>query len=119
MVSCGVTKKSRYGVESYDYTIKYRLDDNYDAKKVFTNAKHNDLNDQSNKRRHGDRYEVKLRLGKRVNSNQPSEERQQPRVLDDLITTADDPAEDIAKDIAGKLSEEKVDLIGKLTYCMF
>lgn len=59
MVTCDVSKKSRYGIESYDYTIKYRLDDNYVSKKVFKNE---DVDDRtSNKRRNADRSNVKLR----------------------------------------------------------
>ncbi|KOB67175.1 putative Phosphorylated adaptor for RNA export [Operophtera brumata] len=88
MVSCDVTKKRSLGIESYDYTIKYRLDDNY-SKKVFTN---NDVSERtSNKRKNSDRCNVKLRLGKRVNSHQFPREKQQPRLLPDLLVLATDP----------------------------
>ncbi|XP_046969995.1 phosphorylated adapter RNA export protein [Vanessa cardui] len=116
MVTCGVTKKSRYGVESYDYTIKYRLNDDYISnKKVFTNSNEYRNRDQStNKRSISDRANVKLRLGKRVNSELPLEEKQQPRILPDLLVTADHPTEQIANEIAEKLLEEKKDLVGRI-----
>jgi phosphorylated adapter RNA export protein len=113
MGGCDVTKKSsNYGVESYDYTIKYRLDDNYVSKKVFSDDKDN-YNLNSNKRRHADRANVKLRLGKRVNSHQQREVKQNPRFLPDLVVTAQDPVEAIANEIAEKLAEEKAELVGK------
>ncbi|CAK1553014.1 unnamed protein product [Leptosia nina] len=110
MGTCDVSKKSRYGVESYDYTIKYRLDDNYISKKVFSSNEHN----QTNKRRFSDRSNVKLRLGKRVNSHQPTKEKQEPRILPDLVVTTEDSIENIATDIAEKLTEEKKDLIARI-----
>lgn len=113
MVSCDVTKKSRYGVESYDYTIKYRLDDNYVSKKVFTNDQVCNKDHTTNKRKYNDRSNVKFRLGKRVNSYQPQGEKQKPRYLPDLLVTLEDPLENIAEEIAEKLSEEKKDLVGR------
>ncbi|CAG9563800.1 unnamed protein product [Danaus chrysippus] len=115
MVSCDVSKKSRYGVESYDYTIKYRLDDHYISKKVFTNNhKHSNKEHSTNKRSYSDRSNVKLRLGKRTNSEQPSESKQNPRILTDLCVTSEHPIEQIALDIAEKLSEEKTELVGRI-----
>lgn len=116
MVSCDVTnKKSDYGVESYDYTIKYRFDENYiQSKKVFTNDKEYDLDRVSNKRRHTERSNVKLRLGKRVNSNHEFDAKPNPRFLPDLLATPLDPPEILANEIAEKLHEVKGDLLGKL-----
>ncbi|OWR49929.1 putative Phosphorylated adaptor for RNA export [Danaus plexippus plexippus] len=115
MVSCDVSKKSRYGVESYDYTIRYRLDDHYISKKVFTNNhKHSNKEHSTNKRSYSDRSNVKLRLGKRTNSEQPSESKQNPRNLIDLCVTSEHPIEQIAQDIAEKLSEEKTELVGRI-----
>lgn len=113
MVSCDVSKtKSRYGVESYDYTIKYRLDDNYISKKVFTNNEdYNDSERLSNKRRHVDRTNLKLRLGKRVN-NRRQKDNLQPRFLAELTVNADDTIDNVATDIAEKLSEDKMELLG-------
>lgn len=113
MVSCDVSKKSRYGVESYDYTIKYRLDDDYiSKKKIFTaNDDYADSERLSNKRRHVDRSNVKLRLGKRVSSENYND-KLKPRVLRDLAVTADDTVENVADDIAECLSEDKKELLG-------
>ncbi|XP_075981228.1 phosphorylated adaptor for RNA export isoform X2 [Anticarsia gemmatalis] len=114
MISCDVSKKSRYGVESYDYTIKYRLDDSYISKKVFTNTEECTDNERtSNKRRHSDRSNKKWKMARRVNTYQYNE-KQEPRILTDLLVTADDNVEIIAKEIAEKLSEEKKDLIGRI-----
>ncbi|CAB3251174.1 unnamed protein product [Arctia plantaginis] len=118
MVSCDVTSKSRYGVESYDYTIKYRLDDNYISKKVFTRT--DDYKDSeciSNKRRHADRSNKKLKMNKRVNSHHRCV-KQEPRILSDLTVTADDLTENIAVEIAENLSEEKKDLIGQIVQAL-
>lgn len=113
MVSCDVTKKRSLGIESYDYTIKYRLDDKF-SKKIFKNT---DVSDRtSNKRKNSDRSNVKLRLGKRVNSHQSHQEKQQPRYLPDLLVSPTDPEENISTDIAEKLLEEKTELICKLLY---
>lgn len=120
MVSCDVSKKSRYGVESYDYTIKYRLDDDYvSKKKIFTTNDVNDYDDSerlSNKRRHVDRSNVKLRLGKREN-NHHYNDKLKPRNLRDLIVSAEDPVESVADDIAECLSEDKKELLGMS--CLF
>lgn len=114
MVSCDVSKKSRYGVESYDYTIKYRLDNEYVSKKIFTNNDdYKDSEHTSNKRRHADRSNKKFKLGKRVNSHHHYS-KQQPRILADLTVTVDDNVENIATDIAEKLEEEKKALVGRI-----
>ncbi|XP_050352448.1 phosphorylated adapter RNA export protein [Nymphalis io] len=116
MVTCDVTKKSRYGVESYDYTIKYRLNDDYISnKKVFTQSQEYRNKDQStNKRSISDRANVKLRLGKRVNSELPLDEKKKPRILPDLLITTDRSTEQIANEIAEKLLEEKKDLLVRI-----
>lgn len=118
MVGCDVTKNRRYGVESYDYTIRYRLQDDYIAKKPFTqtNDARSGVNSYPNKRRHTDRSNAKLRLGKRVNSNQRVEEKQEPRILPDLSVSAESPLEDIAKEIAENLAEDKKDLVGSYIF---
>lgn len=115
MVSCDVSKKSRYGVESYDYTIKYRLDDNFiNKKKIFTNNDDYDDSERvSNKRRHEDRSNVKLRLGKRDSSHNRND-KLKPRILCDLVVSAEDTAENIADEIADNLSEDKKDLVGRI-----
>ncbi|GBP70107.1 Phosphorylated adapter RNA export protein [Eumeta japonica] len=117
MVGCDVTKSRRYGVESYDYTIKYRLEDSYISKKPFvdTKASHNiEEHNLSNKRKHADRKNIKHRLGKRENSYKRFDVKQKPRILSDLSVTANDDVEAVALDIAEKLSEEKKDLIRRI-----
>lgn len=115
MTSCDVSKKSRYGVESYDYTIKYRLDDNYVSKKIFSNS-NGTIDPTSNKRRHQDRSNIKLRLGKRVNSYDFPKVKQEPKYLEDLMGTTEEAADVIAAEIADKLNEEKKELIGEIIY---
>lgn len=119
MNGCDVTKNKEYGVESYDYTIKYKLEDNY-VKNINpftdTGAGDNREVDHSNKRRFSDRGDVKHRLGKRVNSHKLPEEKMQPRILADLIVKPEDSFEVVGLDIAEKLNEEKSDLIGKSIY---
>ncbi|VVD03848.1 unnamed protein product [Leptidea sinapis] len=113
MVSCDVskTKKSDYGVESYDYKIKYRLSKKC-VPNVFTN--NSDHSNHNNKRRFSERSNVKLRLGKRVNSHQPREEKQNPRYLPDLAVTVEDPVIHIGSDIAENLAEEKKELVVRI-----
>ncbi|XP_039758904.1 phosphorylated adapter RNA export protein [Pararge aegeria] len=114
MVSCDVTKKSRYGVESYDYTIKYRLDDNY-SKKIFTNNHdYKQNNYKSNKRSYSDRSNKKFRQGKKINSGHPLEEKQMPRPLQDLVVTSEQPTDLVAQDIAEKLNEDKKELLARI-----
>lgn len=115
MVGCDVTKKRSLGIESYDYTIKYRLDDNY-SKKVFKNNEENDRT--SNKRRNMDRSNVKLRLGNRVNSHHTSHSKKEPLILQDLIVSATDPEDNIATDIGEKLNEEKTEIICEYFICL-
>lgn len=112
MISCDVSKKSRYGVESYDYTIKYRLDDAAVSKKVFTNNFNCNDNDRvSNKRSRSDRANGKLRLVK-LRLDDDREEIRIAKHLPDLAVAPEDPIESIALDIADKLSEDKKDLVG-------
>ncbi|XP_023939276.1 phosphorylated adapter RNA export protein [Bicyclus anynana] len=113
MVSCDVTKKGRYGVESYDYTIKYRLDDNYVSKKIFTNN-HEYKQNKTNKRSYSDRSNNKFRQGKKINSEHPPDEKQRPRNLLDLAVTSDQPPELVAQDIAEKLREDKTELLARI-----
>ncbi|XP_068620371.1 phosphorylated adapter RNA export protein [Battus philenor] len=113
MVSCDVSKKHCYGVESYDYTIEYRLNDKNMAKKILTKEQTYNRDQASNKRKHIDRTNVKLRLGKRVNPHQPQNDKQKPRYLPDLNVTLEDPVENITVEISEKLAEEKKELVGR------
>lgn len=92
---CDFAKTRPYGVESYDHTIKYRLE-----------------NDKfRNKRTVTDRKNVKLRLGPRLSSDSDHRKQSEVRILAELTVTDSDSVDNIAKDIAEKLSEEKVSLI--------
>lgn len=116
MISCDVSKKSRYGVESYDYTIKYRLDDATVSNKAFTNNYNcNDNDRMSNKRNRVDRANGKLRLVK-LKLDGEREEIRIAKHLPDLAVAPEDPIENIASDIADKLSEDKKDLVGLYTF---
>lgn len=120
LISCGVTKKlyQERSVESYNFTLRYNngepcnnnsSDDEKDVEQRLTN-----------KRTNSDRYNVKLRLGKRKNSMDLDNQKGSVRIVADLSTTVDSTDADIATDITTKLSERKellirrvVDIIGK------
>ncbi|XP_004922448.1 phosphorylated adapter RNA export protein [Bombyx mori] len=114
MIGFDVSKKRRYGVESYDYTIKYRLEEELASGNAFTKNSNSNRDVTSNKRKHSDRSNVKLRLGKRINSNSHIEEKHAPKYLKDLMVNAEDPLDIVASDIADKLSEEKKELIHRI-----
>lgn len=67
----------------------------------------------SNKRTNSDRYKVNLRLPKKSRPTDEDSDTVQatPRVILDVHVTVEDSEDDIAKDIANKLFEEKEDLI--------
>lgn len=99
--SCDVTLKDRSrSVESYDYTLSrsYNFNDE-DTKRM------------NNKRTRNDMKNPNLRL-----KNKKREEKEikgSRRVILDLSKGIEDSIEDIAKDIANKLCEEKEDIIRK------
>ncbi|KAF5307177.1 hypothetical protein FQR65_LT00693 [Abscondita terminalis] len=67
---------------------------------------------RNNKRTHEDRYNSHLRPFKRSNSDDEYESsRGTPRVILDVHVTVENSDDEIAKDIANKLCEEKEDLI--------
>lgn len=89
IVSCDVTEKDRsLGVESYK-----------NAKKCIRGFK----------RRHDDKGNVHLRLGRR--DSPETETKGDARHILDLCTSVDNTDEELAKDISNKLAEEKDDLI--------
>lgn len=99
--SCDVTYKDRSrDVESYDYTI---------GQKMYADEK----NRTNNKRSRGDRNNPNLRLRKRSSSNEKSDVSSAPRHILDLIVTNENTTEEIARDMANKLYEEKEDLLSK------
>lgn len=96
--SCDVTFKDRSrDVESYDYTLSYS----------------HTMNERSNnKRSRNDRKNTNLRLVKRHNDDK-EEVKGSTRTILDLAVTADNTEEEIGRDLANKLCEEKEDLLSK------
>lgn len=87
--TCDVSLKDRSrNVESYDY----------------------DLSRKSNKRTNDDRSNSKIRLINNSKSEK-NDVKGTPRILLSLAVTFDNTEEEIATDLANKLSEEKTDLI--------
>lgn len=70
---------------------------------------------KNNKRRHGDQTNLNLRLIKQ-DDEFDSDIKGSSRLILDVTATLHDSDEDIAKDIANKLYEEKEDLIRKLRF---
>lgn len=100
--SCDVTYKDRSrDVESYDYTLGQKL---YGSRE----------NKANNKRSRADRSNPQLRLRKRSSSNDRNDVNSAPRHIIDLSVTCENTAEEIARDIANKLYEEKEDLLSML-----
>lgn len=124
---CGVdTATSNYDrkSEQYDYTLKYRLNGKNSLKR---RQSHNSEEDtdyfasqtqnkrfRSNSSGQSSRKNVRLRVGQRSgddSSSNDSEILRQPRVILDLNITASSTHEDVARDLANKLYEEKDDLM--------
>ncbi|XP_075217183.1 phosphorylated adaptor for RNA export isoform X2 [Lycorma delicatula] len=117
LVNCGVEKIDRSrNVESYDYQMKYRLEDDHEQ---ITELDHEDEKLRLNysrgyKRRRGE-------CGKQRHIRQRSKDRDWQehrqganaikRTISELSVTDSDSPEDVAKDIASKLLETKEDLI--------
>lgn len=99
--SCDVSHKDRSrDVESYDYTLSrsYNFNDEGD-KRV------------NNKRNRNDRKNPNLRL-KNKKEDESKKVKGNPRVILDLTAVAEeDSLQDLARDMANKLYEEKEDLI--------
>jgi phosphorylated adapter RNA export protein len=93
-------------VESYDYTMSHN---NTNPEEYYGN-----LPRTSNKRHHGECQSrgIRARLGRRRRSSDDAM-KGLPRTMLDLTTTVDNTAEEVAKDIANKLCEEKEELICK------
>lgn len=91
LITCDVSKVDRsLGVESYDFTRSNRYKDN------------------NRKRKHGQKS-VHLRLGKKEDDDDDT--KGNARKILDLIENVESSNEDLAKDIANKLMEEKDDLV--------
>jgi phosphorylated adapter RNA export protein len=121
LVSCGVTKSLYHSrnVESYDYTLGYSLGI---KKSRGNNSSDEDQETETrltNKRTFKDRYNAKLRLGKRRKSHEEDDyPKGSARIIPDLIVTQESTDEEVATDIADKLSEKKDDLISMLYYIL-
>lgn len=115
---CDVTKNKMRNrdVESYDYSLGYRLEGEVKSLKRRKSPETDNYYSQNdNKRSRGhnnqfnNRRSVKDRLGARKNSFCDN----LPRSILDLVITLENTDEEIAKDIANKLCEEKDSLMCK------
>lgn len=98
--SCDVTYKDRSrDVESYDYTLGQKLYDGTGESRA------------NNKRSRADRNNPHIRLTKRSLSNDRNDVNGSPRLILDLTVTCENTSEEIAREIANKLYEEKEDLL--------
>ncbi|EZA53924.1 hypothetical protein DMN91_011561 [Ooceraea biroi] len=123
LVSCGVTKNpyQERSVESYNFTLGF----GYNNREHHNNNSSEDEEKETeprltNKRTNSDRYNVKLRLGKRKTFIENDVQKGSARIIADLSTTVESTDADVATDITTKLSEKKdllirriVDIIGK------
>lgn len=131
---CGVDQDNRKydrNIESYDYSLKYRLNGENTLKRRQSYSDDSDkgangpsaLFETKNKRFRAnslnvkDRKNVRLRLGKRGSEDSSSNDgvsaMKGPRFILDLTCGIDATNEWIARDIANKLYEEKDDLMCK------
>lgn len=123
LVSCGVTRSLYHdrSVESYDYTLGYSF---AGKKNQQDNTSDEDQETEirlTNKRTFNDRGNVRLRLGKRRKNCDEENEREDEddpkgssRIIPDLRVTSESTDDEVAADIAEKLSERKDSLISKL-----
>lgn len=130
--SCDVTAdKSKYSrdVESYDYSIKYRLNGENSLKRRQSNSDDSSGSNPGGKRMKSsnpfsnhNRFKtnrkgsVKDRLGPRRISDDSSNSNDSARIttardIKDLVVTEESTDEQVANDIANKLCEEKDDLM--------
>lgn len=131
---CGVDQQSTNydrSVESYDYSIKYRMDGENSRKRrqstnsdssngqqpfaCFGQKQSKNKRFRSNSMGNGSKRNVRLRLGVVKGEDSSSNEGGQlnaPRVIIDLNEiTAETSNEDVARDMANKLYEEKDELM--------
>lgn len=129
---CGVDQDSgRYdrNCESYDYSLKYRLNGGNSLKRRQSysddsdkglNSSSSNANESKNKRFRANSLSVKDRRNVRLRVGNPSDESSSndgsaimnmARCISDLSVTMDSTNDEIARDIANKLYEEKDDLM--------
>lgn len=122
LVSCGVTRSIYHdrSVESYDYTLGYSFANKKDQENNTSDEEQETEKRLTNKRTFKDRRNPKLRLGKRRQSHEDEEDpKGSARILPDLTATVESTDEEVAADIASKLSEKKDDLISKFFSFLF
>ncbi|XP_066587407.1 phosphorylated adapter RNA export protein isoform X2 [Prorops nasuta] len=116
LVSCGVTNKfyQERSVESYSFPLQY-LPKNGQAQNNNSSDEEKETEDrQANKRTNVDRYNVKLRLGRKPNSMDIDNQKGSAKFIPDLTTNADSTNAEVASDIAAKLGEKQDQLIRKV-----
>lgn len=118
LISCGVTRKQNQerSVESYPIPHHYSFNVRWDTENHNNNSSEDEKDTEirsTNKRTNSDRGNVKLRLGKKRNSMDVDNQKGATRKMADLITTIESTDADVTDDIASKLNEKKVILIGK------
>lgn len=108
--SCDVTLKDRSrDAETYDYTLSKIYYDDADSE---SKPNFKEESRKNNKRTRADRNNVNFRRAQRSRSREnKGNVSSKPRFLLPLAVNVDSKEEEIAKDIANKLYEEKEDLI--------
>lgn len=117
LVKCDVEKIDRSrNVESYDYQMKYRLDDDEDQiRELEQEEKLRKEYSKNNKRRHGECGKQRhIRQNSRDRNKWPDQKYIIKRTISDLSVSDADAPEEVAKDICTKLSETKEELILRL-----
>lgn len=120
---CGVDQDTRFDrkSESYDFNLKYRLNGENSLKRRQSYSDDSDKGvnsssgfDTRNKRFRASSLSVK-NARSHLTEDRGSKERgmNEPRVILDLSLTAECTDDDVAKEIANKLYEEKDDLMCK------
>jgi len=117
LVSCGVTKNpyQERSVESYNFTLRFANNDREPRNNNSTDDEKEVEQRLTNKRTNSDRYNVKLRLGKRK-TVETDVQKGSMRIIAELSTTMESTDADVATDITTKLNERKDLLISKFIY---
>lgn len=115
--SCDVTVKDRSrDAETYDFSLGKKYYEEEESQTVEEKLFKGDHR-TSNKRTRADRNNTNFRQTKRTHKEKKGDNvTSKPRMLLDLVVNIDSTEEQIAKDIANKLYEEKEDLICKFHF---
>ncbi|XP_058809161.1 phosphorylated adapter RNA export protein [Phymastichus coffea] len=117
LVSCGVTRNIYHdrSVESYDYTLGYSRGSKKNQDNNTSDEEQEIETRLTNKRTFSDRRNIKLRLSKRRQSHEDEEDpKGSARILPELTATTASTDDEVAADIANKLSEKKDVLIRRV-----